>query len=168
MEIGDSFGGGIVFHTAGDHDLIVKEFDIVYPNFLLDEFIKWGGPGLTEATSDPDGATNTQAIIAFVEDWTDDMRAPYDAKICDEFALGVTDWYLPSREEFRLINEHVGTQATGPNANIVNITSGFYWTSTDASAVDAYAYRTSGSGASTRVQTLPKSSDFSVKAIRSY
>lgn len=169
LEIGDSFGGGIVFHTVGVHGLIVTEFDIVDPNFLLDEFIKWGGPGLTEATSDTDGTANTQAIIAFLEDWTDDMGASYAAKICDELALGVyTDWYLPSREEFRLINEHVGTEATGPNANVANITSGFYWTSTDASAADAYAYRTSGSGASSRFQTLPKSSDFSVRAIRSY
>ena len=66
LEIGDTFGGGIVFHTAGPHGLVVTTFDLSDPVNVLDENIPWGGNGATDATSFELGNQNTSKIIAFL------------------------------------------------------------------------------------------------------
>jgi len=166
LKIGDSHGGGIVFHTAGPHGLVVTTFDLSDPINVLDEEIPWGDTGATDATSQILGERNTADIIAFLQDWTDADGGSYAAKICDELDLGGhTDWYLPSLTEFMLMNQNVGTEAPAPNNNIVNLSSTIYWTSTELSVINAHFYRTSsGQGPG----NLAKSADLSVRAIRSY
>jgi len=169
LEIGDAHGGGIVFYTIGANGLVVTEFDLVDPTNLLSKDIPWGETGITDATSNTDGKQNTADIIAFAvsDNWSSEV---YAAKICDSLVYeGYDDWYLPSIDEFILINQNIGTEAIGANNNLINLEPERYWTSTQStnmSTSNAIYYHTNSQSQNNGSKT--NSSFYRVRAIRAY
>lgn len=86
------------------------------------------------ATSWTSGATNTTTLVGADADSSTGGTQPHQAaQICDNLvANGHTDWYLPSRDEMAILNTN--------KAAIGNFTTNVYWTSTQFSTTNAYAY----------------------------
>jgi hypothetical protein len=137
-QIGEFFQGGIIFHiwadsTGIEHGLIASLIDLSSP-----EGIKWGGNENTGAVSLDNGMNNTQLIVNALG-----TTGNYAALLCfnaDE--EGYKDWYLPSIKELNLlwqqkdlINDLVNNDN---NVKTIELASGTYWSSTEASEKDAY------------------------------
>ena len=96
--VGESFGGGVVFHvykdaTGAEHGLIVSLTD-------LSTGAIWGlyGTDVPNCESPWNGAANTAAIMAA------GVETGSAAQLCDAYeAGGFTDWYLPAIDELNLI-----------------------------------------------------------------
>ncbi len=96
--VGESFGGGVVFHVYKDalgveHGLIVSLTD-------LSIGAVWGfyGTDVPNCESSWNGAANTAAIIAA------GVEVGSAAQLCDVYeAGGFTDWYLPAIDELNLM-----------------------------------------------------------------
>ena len=117
-----------------DYHLIVPTID---PHAVVEqaeiEEIKWGGAGKEEtvATSERDGLANTRALIASDNDhsaarWASNLEL-----------YGHRDWYLPARRELALCC------ATVPE---LFEKSGYYWSSSQGSANDAWVQGFAGGG----------------------
>jgi len=91
-EIGQNFGGGIIFYIdgSGQHGLIASSGDQSSGAFWGCSGTLIGGTGLSIGT----GQANTTAI-------TNGCSSPdIAARICDDMVLyGYSDWFLPSRDE---------------------------------------------------------------------
>jgi len=114
MNIGDTYGGGIVafIYVDGDpqyipgevHGLICSEEDLSAPG--MSTFI-WGTMDLLTEANDPiNGQANTDKIIAKEE--LEGSVSWYAAQICDGYSVtvsGITydDWYLPSHSELSIM-----------------------------------------------------------------
>lgn len=110
MNIGDTYGGGIVafIYVEGDpqyipgevHGLICSEDDMSAPGRTTFE---WGTMGLeTNALHPINGQLNTDSIIYYEE--VSGTTAWYAALVCDSYSITVSgdtynDWYLPSHSE---------------------------------------------------------------------
>lgn len=164
LKVGDSFGGGIVFFTAGPHGLVVADFDLAIPSNPIEQTIIWGDA--TEdigADSRSNGRQNTTDIVASLQNFN---NGDYGAKIADDLdSGGFSDWYMPSIDEFILMNDNVGTGASGDLNNIANLETGVYWTSTEFSAQNGHYYHVGQQDERTNVS---KDATFSVRAIRAY
>ncbi len=96
--VGESFGGGVVFHVYKDalgveHGLIVSLID-------LSTGAQWGlyGTDVPNCESSWNGAANTAAIMAV------GVEVGSAAQLCDAYeAGGFTDWYLPAIDELNLM-----------------------------------------------------------------
>jgi hypothetical protein len=96
--VGESFGGGVVFHVFKDdqgveHGLVVSLSD-------LSSGAQWGlyQTDIVNCESSWDGASNTAAIIAA------GVEIGSAAQLCDAYeGGGFTDWYLPSLDEWNLM-----------------------------------------------------------------
>ncbi len=163
LEVGDRYGGGIVFFIVGDHGLIVTDFDLGLPSNIVVQNINWGSIGTnTNAKSVTDGAANTALIVSTILN-ADDGK--YTAKVCDDFVLGgFDDWYLPSLVEFEIMNEVIGFGAASPLTNLANLNGGFYWTSTETDSQQARSYSPSNSSFLSSFKSLK----LFVRAIRAY
>lgn len=103
--------------------------------------VTWGGyneevPG-NAAKSESNGATNTEAIVAFVGKNEGFEGKPYAAKLCSEANAGKKDdWYLPSKEEADAIYvfkdkfnvEERGTIWTSTEANATQGVTKYWYT----------------------------------------
>lgn len=141
--IGESYGGGIVFYVYdnGQHGLIAATADVGYASWAEAEN---GVFKHSMAYGDGIGAgkSNTLLIISSQGYGTGYQHA---ARKCNEYNVtenGVLygDWYLPSRNELKLMNQNIGCMAPAPNTNL----GGFacyntYWSSTEISLNGASA-----------------------------
>lgn len=122
--IGEEFGGGVVFYvdSTGEHGLIAATSDQKKAKWYNGKFIETGAKGTAIGT----GKQNTAAIVKA------QATGEYAASICDGLVLnGFDDWYLPSKDELRLLKEKKG---------IVGGFNGiFYWSSTEESSHYAWA-----------------------------
>jgi len=81
---------------------------------------------LDDANMDFAGETNTAAIVAQLGD---NGGTAYAAKVCaDLVAYGFDDWYLPAAGELNEMYKKLGPVANGGSGQI---TSGFYWSSSE-------------------------------------
>jgi hypothetical protein len=137
--IGESFGGGVVFHlwrgTDGiQHGLIVGLTDLSTSQAWSDVTSTLIGAG---AQSTWDGLSNSNAIVGQA------LHTDSAAKLClDSTANSQTDWYLPSFDEFILLmkNRYEVNKSLNSIGGATQILANIYWTSTEASATTASAY----------------------------
>jgi hypothetical protein len=120
--LGQNYAGGIVFYVDGSglHGLVVTPANL--------GGLPWGCEGTSASTSLAfgTGATNTAAIVGSCGE------ASFAAKAADSLSLGgYTDWFLPSLNELVLARTNLGLQGLGGF-------SGWYWSSSEASAGSAY------------------------------
>ncbi len=164
LEVGDSYGGGVVFFISGSHGLIVTDFDLGLPSNIISTLIPWGEYGnYTNATSTTDGAANTASIIYDLD--TTYNNGVYAAKICDDLVSGgFDDWYLPSAVEFQTMSEAIGFSAPPPFTDLVSLTADYYWTSTEENSNTAIRYHTSSNSPG----NFNKVFTHYVRAIRAY
>jgi len=105
---------------------------------------------ITGATSQTDGANNTQTIVSVLG------AGDYAAKICDELvAFGFSDWYLPSRDEL------IAMEDKKNQIGEFDLQKG-YWSSTEYASYYAYiVYFSNGMYTSTM-----KDNDHNVRCVR--
>jgi hypothetical protein len=121
--IGQNYAGGIVFYVdgTGQHGLVMAAQN--------QGGHAWGCSGTSIPTGSivGTGASNTAAIVVSCSE------SNIAAKICDNLTLNeYSDWYLPSRDELNLIYVNLYLQ------NLGNLSSDFYWSSTEYNASEAY------------------------------
>lgn len=107
---------------------------------------------LIEANSETDGQANTIAIVSALGDYN---NGNYAAKICQDLeAFGYTDWYLPSKDELNAI--YLNQEQVG------GFSGAGYWTSTEATTVNAFNqyFHTGFSG------TSVKTNNFRLRCVR--
>lgn len=147
--VGESYHGGIVFWVdeSKQHGLIASKVDVT------DEGIQWrngaSGNKITNARGDGigSGETNTRLIIA--SQTIDNQKGRFAALMASQFQIqadGITPcktpianqsvcyggWYLPSAFELQLM--HTNLQ----KGNRASFVPDFYWTSTEATASNAW------------------------------
>lgn len=133
-QIGDFYLGGIIFYLDGNGGgkVCALEDQSDDLQWTLDEYDSITVPGVG-ATSDTDGASNTDAIIA-------QTGAPaantYAAGLCRLYSTsGNNDqglWYLPAKDELDLMYNNTGPGDALGLGNIGNLNNnGYYWSSTE-------------------------------------
>lgn len=160
--IGESYGGGVVFHVWKDnagteHGLIVGRTNL--------SSIAWSNITGTEigATAQYfyDGLTNSNAIVGQAS------HTSSAAKLClDATNNSQTDWYLPSIDELTLLRQNRfnvnKTLASISGATQLNAST--YWSSTEYNATQAWTFNFVG-GSTTGTN---KSFVNEVRAIRAF
>ena len=151
LAIGDSYQGGIVFYVdgTGQKGLISATSNQTSAT--------WGCYGTLlsncNGTLVGTGQANTTAIV------TGCSTANTAARICNDLVLnGYSDWYLPSSGELDRM------YTTLKLNNLVNFTSGQYWSSSQYSSTSS---RTKSFSNGTNYNSS-KSSSYYVRAIRSF
>jgi hypothetical protein len=136
--IGESFGGGIVFHVYKDvlgveHGLICS-----LTNLGTGDFIFWGlyGTNVPNCESRWNGLANSTSIM------NAGPAVGTAPQLCDAYSSGgFSDWYLPSIDELLLIHAARYTL----NRNMLQIPGSVpfgtedYWSSTESNSTDAYS-----------------------------
>ncbi len=140
--VGESFGGGVVFHVYKDalgveHGLIVSLTD-------LSIGAVWGlfGTDAPNCESSWNGAANTAAIIAA------GVEAGSAAQLCDAYeAVGFTDWYLPAIDELNLmynakynLNQSLSQIAGGAPFDLNAGPYIYYWSSSENNSSYAWIF----------------------------
>lgn len=153
LKVGDLYGGGIVFYLDGKGGgLVVAETD-------QSTGVSWGPMfkevGGTRADIGA-GEANTERIVNVLGS---NRGNAYAAKVCYDLVLnGYDDWFLPSKEELRLMNKTLHY----PDY-IGNFAREVYWSSTENGSVNAEFYDF-GSG----LNSSHKTTKHYVRAIRSF
>jgi hypothetical protein len=96
--VGESFGGGVVFHVF--KDALGEEHGLICSLTDLSTAAPWGlyGTDVPNCESSWNGAANTAAIMAA------GVEAGSAAQLCDAYeAGGFSDWYLPAIDELNLM-----------------------------------------------------------------
>lgn len=124
-EIGDNFEGGIVFYLDGSGGgLVCAESDqSTYIGWRVSTMLFVGGTSTAVGT----GQANTTAIVE--KQGSGWLSGDYAAKLCYKLELNdYTDWFLPSKEELKLMYENLYLQGLGNfKANTI------YWSSSEIS-----------------------------------
>jgi len=150
--IGQNYQGGKIFYIdrSKKHGMIAAEFDL--PNSY------WGCsndsiilPGINNGEVGK-GSSNSQ-IIADVCGYE---SAAGKCLLLD--TLGYDDWYLPSLEEMRGVCENLGSLGQA------NLTSGYYWSSTQVNSSKAYLIL----NANRSPAILSKGVEYKVRPVRSF
>jgi len=140
--VGDFAQGGIVFWVdeTGQHGLVCAKED-------QSTGVRWYAGANTSTMAKGDGPysgeLNTAIIIA---NQGNGDGSTYAARICNELQItegGKTygNWYLPSIEELRLMNQNKATINTTAAANSgSNFAIATYWSSTELSINNAWYY----------------------------
>lgn len=119
LNIGDNYGGGIIFHLDGSncHGLIISSID-------NGEKVFSSTVPLTRSNLDYiySGSTNTERIVRIVG------LGDYAAKTCSDYSIsGFDDWHLPSLIELTLAYNNLKFDGRGtPNFMALE-----YWSSTE-------------------------------------
>ena len=124
--------GGYIFYLDGSgcHGLVVKTADEpgTYQYSNLNSF----QPGaLAEGLYAGEANTFRMISRAAASNGTFTCPAATQAALPD---LGFTDWYLPSRDEFDLMDMNLHQQGLG------NFSNNWYWSSTQSGVSDAWSY----------------------------
>jgi hypothetical protein len=149
FEIGQSFGGGIIFYIdgSGQHGLISSTSDQAAGVFWGCSGALIGGTGTALGT----GQANTTAIITGCSD------PVIAARLCDELVMnGYSDWFLPSKDELN--------QMYLQRTVIGSFTNSGFWSSSENDATTAW-YQNFQSGG---VYNPDKSSYLHLRAIRAF
>jgi hypothetical protein len=163
--VGESFGGGVVFHVYKDalgveHGLIVCLTD-------LSTGAVWGlnGTDVPNCESSWNGAANTAAIMAA------GVETGSAAQLCDVYeAGGFTDWYLPAIDELNLmynakynLNQSLSQIAGGAPFDLNAYP--YYRSSSEYYSYYAWVFNFSNGDADTYTS---KSDDYYVRAVRTF
>ena len=125
FDIGQSYGGGIIFYIdgTGQHGLIAAPTD-------QSSGARWGCDGTTVGTTSTAigaGQANTTAIVA-AGCWSPAGTA---AVICNDLVLGgYNDWFLPSKDELY--------QMYMQRSKIGSMNDEAYWSSSESTYVNAW------------------------------
>jgi hypothetical protein len=145
LQIGSSYGGGLVFwlDKTGKHGLVCADKDFEETNWGGTEKIGANGNGIGANGS---GMANTKKIVElaswFVKEVNDGLCStkhlktpdPTAARLCLESNYnGYNDWYLPTKNELNLIYVNLKARGVGVFAN------SDYWSSTEYD--DKFAWR---------------------------
>ncbi|HCQ16235.1 MAG TPA: hypothetical protein DIU20_08240 [Cryomorphaceae bacterium] len=154
FSIGMAYGGGIIFYldASGNHGLIAMPANITVGS--MNEF-EWGCSGTAIAGADlsniGSGLQNTIDIEAGC------AAANTAADVCANLVYaGYSDWYLPSKDE--LYQLYIHRNAVG------GFGGGYYWSSSEYNAFDAYYVNFGNGNSGTWVKSQPEN----VRAIRSF
>jgi hypothetical protein len=130
LRLGDKFKGGKIFFLdeTGQHGLIAAESDL---SFDGDNTFFYGPQELIGANNTDYGKDNTKKMSDASEN---PYYAGYAFKNNYEFN-GYSDWYIPAKEELKLLKENKGY--VGGFSNESNSAS--YWSSTELTSDKAYA-----------------------------
>lgn len=161
--IGEEFGGGVIFHLWKDaqgveHGLIVDKTDLSTSQI-------WSNIGQTligpSAQSSLDGLNNSNAIVG------QSGHTNSAAALClNSNNGGLSDWYLPSIQEFNMLWNNYYTVALSlaqvSGATLLSPT--YYWSSYEADSFSAIrvSFRDGGSLSSNKASTQY------VRAIRAF
>jgi hypothetical protein len=124
IAIGQTYEGGIIFYIDGTglHGLVAAPSD--------QGIVLWGCEGTSitgTSTLLGTGLANTNKIVATC------TSAGIAARICSDLTLaGKSDWYLPSKEELRLMHQNLHLQ------NMGNFQMNRHWSSSQYSAQFAW------------------------------
>ena len=119
QNIGDYYQGGIVFYINGNGGgLVAAAHDITDNSGNL--FAEWGCYGNSFTGADGleigTGKQNTIDIVAFCD------TVVTAADICANLILeGYSDWFLPSRDELKLMHQTIGNEDSLGLGNIGNL-----------------------------------------------
>jgi hypothetical protein len=130
--VGESFGGGVVFHVY--KDALGEEHGLIVSLNNVGNVASWGFDGidLQGCSSTWDGNTNTLAIISAATSYQ-----WLAAQICDSYeGGGFNDWYLPAIDELVLLfNARFQVHKTLgqiSNSDVLKDSIGeYYWSSTE-------------------------------------
>jgi hypothetical protein len=163
IEVGNSYGGGLVFYifqsgdpgyVAGEtHGLIASPSDqAIYTDWKNNG----GFTDIATGTGIGTGLANTNAIIS-----SHGSSASYAAGFARAYnGGGYTDWYLPSRDELYKMHISIGQGAN----NIAQLVRETYWSSSQSDSYQAY-YMFAQSG---NITTVWKDWGKAVRAIRTF
>lgn len=166
-EVGDFYGGGVVFYIFQSGDLGYVEGEthgIICAISDQNSGVVWGGAGTVTGailTAIGTGAGNTATIISKLGAGT------YSASICTAYnGGGYNDWFLPSKYELSLMYQkrttiNITALANGGGA-FVTTSSGRYWSSTEASDYNAI-YQSFFDG---QLTTRDKGNAHKIRAVR--
>jgi hypothetical protein len=163
IEVGNSYGGGLVFYifqsgdpgyVAGEtHGLIASTSDqAIYTDWKNNG----GFTDIATGTGIGTGLANTNAIIS-----SHGSSASYAAGFARAYnGGGYTDWYLPSRDELYKMHISIGQGAN----NIAQLVRETYWSSSQSDSYQAY-YIFAQNG---NITTIWKDWGKAVRAIRTF
>jgi len=149
--LGQSYGGGVIFYLdgTGQHGLIAAASDQALSG------VTWGCSGTligTTSTAFGTGQANTTAIVNLCSE------SGIAARICSDLSLsGYSDWYLPSKDELY--------QMYLSSAYIPNLSTGYYWSSSEHTSTYAYWVSCSSGVSQSYLKT---NAGYAVRAIRSF
>ena len=137
--IGESYGGGIIFHVYKDtggveHGLIVT---------LTDQSTDWDWSNVDStligaaAQSTWDGLSNSNAIVG------QSGHIGSAASLClNSNTGGQNDWYLPSIDELNLLynNRFIVNKRLAATTGAIKIGVNIYWSSTEYDAIYAWGF----------------------------
>jgi hypothetical protein len=151
LSIGLNYAGGIIFYldTSGIHGLICADVN-------QSDSSEWGCNGVSitgaDGTAIGSGAQNTMDIV-------NGCTSSSAAKICDTLTLhGYSDWFLPSKEELRLMYTNLHTAGLGGFLNAP------YWSSSEMTS--SFAWQVIFTNGIT--QGTSKNNFISVRAVRAF
>jgi len=125
--LGQSYGGGTIFYidSTGQHGLIAANSD-------QNTFIPWwnGGYITTGAlgTAVGTGQLNTAMIISI------QSAGSYAATACSQPNNGYSDWFLPSKDELKLMYINLHAKGLG------NFSGAYYYSSSEYNANEAWVH----------------------------
>jgi hypothetical protein len=158
--IGDTHQGGIIFYldASGKHGLISAPTD-------QSAGIKWDNGSFVDTYAYGNGIGAGEGNSQGIRRWQGTCSSCYASELCQDLWLGGEgDWYLPSKYELNLMFENIGQGNALGLGNIGNFDNTFYWSSTEDDNDEAWrqVFGYGGQAGS------PKSSTFSVRAVRAF
>jgi hypothetical protein len=151
LEIGSIHEGGIVFYIdeTGNGGLVCAEKDFGKVYWGEKEEIGAKGAGI----ADNSGMQNTMKIVELAS------PKPTAARLCIESNHnGYTDWYLPTKDELKLMYTNLHGKGLG------GFISAHYWSSTEALNYSAFLFHFGDGKADNRNKGLT----LQVRAIRTF
>lgn len=146
--VGQEYGGGKVFYVdqTGKHGLIALPFDLSPAPFGC------MGTSVSTGAGVGNGPSNTESIATA-------CGPSAAASICSALdTLGYDDWYLPSLQELKGLDETLGLMGEA------QFGSGYYWTSTENDANTAWTIMMTN----VTPVSFNKSTAYTVRPIRSF
>jgi hypothetical protein len=162
--IGESFGGGVIFHLWKDsqgieHGLIVDKTDLTPSTWSNISNLEIG----LSAQSSWDGLSNCNAIVSQLG------HISSAAQLClDLVSSGESDWYLPSVQELNILwnNYYTVAHSLSQISGGTQMQPAYYWSSTETNNIGAwYFFFTNGSAYN---DYGFKNSSYYVRAIRAF
>jgi len=163
--IGELYGGGAVFYVdkSGQHGFICSLTDLSTSQEWSDVNLLIG----PTAESPWNGQANTTAIIGQAGMTTSAAKLCADYTNVDYGTGAYSDWYLPALDELAMLNNSIYTinktiEVDG-NPSTTEMFMGYYWSSTELDASQAFYYLFAVGGYVTM-----KSTAHSVRAVRAF